>query len=505
MKKIDVLRKKYPFFVYKNYSWKFLNGSLKISFDFETKPSIYPVRKNGKGLIGFKIPPEFSNGVNFKPEITIENVNPELVERLGKSVLNNLVFNLGLIEVLSYWKATCSPEILIEAGFLNKEQIKWWKDLIMNGMGQFFYENKIDFTQPNFIKILSKKEEKKTPYSEILKDRILLSVGGGKDSIVTLEILSSFAFKGSGRTKSSFAKASADKKEIKCFSLNPTENAKQIINVSGCKNPILVKREINPKLLELNRQGFLNGHTPISAYFAFLSVLTAVLFDYKYIAFSNERSSNEGNLKYLGKTINHQYSKRFDFEKKFRNYSKRYLARNVEYFSFLRPLYEIQIAKLFSRYPKYFKAFLSCNEAYKTYSGTKKPTKKWCGNCSKCLFAFAVLYPFIGEKIVKVFGRNLFENKGLLPIMQELIGERRFKPFECVGTKKESLVAFYLSLRNFKQKGGSKLPFLLNYFEREILPKYPSLEKESKKIMSSFDKKHNLPPHLMNILLSAIK
>ncbi|GAI29512.1 unnamed protein product, partial [marine sediment metagenome] len=234
---------------------------------------------------------------------------------------------------------------------------------------------------------------------------------------------------------------------------------------------------------------------------AFLSVLVAAIFNVKYIAFSNERSSNEGNVKYLGKIINHQWSKSFDFEKKFRNYSKKYLAKNIEYFSFLRPLYEIQIARLFLKYPKYFPAFLSCNEAYKTASGTKKPTKRWCCNCPKCLFVFTTLYPFIEkQKLIKIFGKNLFENKNLLPVMQELIGERKFKPFECVGTKKESLVAFYLSWKKDRSELPKETPFLLKYFQNKIIPKYPNLEKESKKFLNSWNNQHNLPKEFEKIL-----
>jgi hypothetical protein len=311
-------------------------------------------------------------------------------------------------------------------------------------------------------------------------------VGGGKDSIVTLELLKNA------------------EKNITCFSLNPTNPVQKIMKISDCKKPIIVERKIDPKLLELNRKGFLNGHTPFSAYLAFLSVLCAVLFDFKFIAFSNERSSNEGNVKYLGRIINHQYSKSFDFEKKFREYSKKYLAKNVEYFSFLRPLYEIQIAKLFSNYYKYFSSFLSCNEAYKTYSGKKKPTRKWCGKCPKCLFVFASLYPFLEtKKLIKIFGKNLFEDKKLLPLMLQLIGKRKFKPFECVGTKKESLIAFFLSWRKSLRSGLKS--FLLNYFEGNVLLKYPNLERESKKILNSWSNQNYLPPHLKSVLFCAIK
>jgi len=83
--------------------------------------------------------------------------------------------------------------------------------------------------------------------------------------------------------------------------------------------------------------------------------------------------------------------------------------------------------------------------------------------------------------------------------MLELMGERKFKPFECVGTKKESLIAFYLAFRSFKRR-RVKLPFLLSYFEKKILPKYPNLEKESKELLNSWSNQHNLSKEFEKIL-----
>ena len=67
------------------------------------------------------------------------------------------------------------------------------------------------------------------------------------------------------------------------------------------------------------------------------------------------------NLMLFGEKINHQYSKSYEFEKDFTTYAEKYLKGNVKYFSFLRPLNELQIAKIFSKYKKYHKIFKSCN------------------------------------------------------------------------------------------------------------------------------------------------
>ncbi len=446
--KTDILRKKYPKFFYQGYIYKHSGRDLHISFDFAV-----PALSEVEG------PPDIS----FHPKVIIKNVPQKHPD------IENLAFHLGLMEIPSYWKATCSPEIVIEAGYLNKKQIQWWKDLIFKGMGEYFYRNKIVFTKPNFLTITSscpKPSLLKPSLSRMpklgLDDRTMVPIGGGKDAVVTLELLK----KGKGR--------------IIPFLLNPKIEQEQILKIAGLKNPVVVTRAIDPKLLELNRKGYLNGHTPFSAYLAFLSVLCAALFNTKYIALSNERSSNEGNVRYLGKTINHQYSKSFDFEKRFRSYVKTYLIKGVEYFSFLRPLYELQIAKIFAQYPKYFSEFLSCNEAHKTRSGMKKPTGRWCGKCAKCLFVWLVLYPFIPEKqITNIFKKNLFQDKTLVPLLEELTGKKKFKPFECVGTTKESRTA--LSLCHQKQKG--ELPH--------------------DSILSSWNPVHTLPPRFSRLLSHA--
>jgi len=447
-KKLAELRDEHPRFFYKSFDYKVSKDDLKMSFDFLIEPDI-----------------------SFSPKVTIKGIDEKRLDKIGKKTLDNLVFHLGMIEIPSYWKAACSPEIIIESGALDSFQISWWKSLILKGMGQFFFENKINFTGSDFLSIKARGKESNPAYPGKLNNKgFLAAVGGGKDSAVTLEILGT---------------------NFSCFSLNPSVPALKIMKVAGCKQPITVTRQIDKNLLSLNRKGYLNGHTPFSAYLAFLSVLLAVVFDKKYAVFSNERSANEGNVEYLGKIINHQWSKSFQFEEMFRRYSKKYLAKDAEYFSLLRPLYEIQIAKIFSNYPKYFPLFVSCNESQKTNSGEHEATGKWCGACSKCLFVYSILYPFLDKDILKgIFGQDLFDKKELLPILLELTGERGFKPFECVGTKNESLTALYLSLKRNKKL---KLPYLLNYFKENILPKYPNLKKDSKKLMNSWDKENNLP------------
>ena len=361
MKKIDFLRKKYPRFVYEKYFYRVSKNNLKIFFNFK----IY--HENG------------SRSINLQPKIIIPLSRSDLDRgRSDLQKLDNLIFHLGLVEIPSYWKATCSPKIIIKAGYLDEKQIQWWQDLFVQGMGQFFYENKIDWRNPNFLKIdcaESDSAQSKSARFDLNGGRsnlYLVPIGGGKDSIVTLE------------------KLKERKKRIGCFLVNPTEAAKDVVRISGIKDLIIVRRKIDPTLLELNNKGYLNGHTPITAVLSFLSLFCAVLFDYQRIVFSNEKSADEGNVRYLGKIINHQWSKSSEFEKMFRQYSKKYLTSQVEYFSFLRKYTELEIAGMFAEYPRYFPVFSSCNLVV-----SKKLNRRWCGNTPKSLFVYATLYPFI--------------------------------------------------------------------------------------------------------------
>ncbi|MBI2040255.1 hypothetical protein HYT18_04215 [Candidatus Microgenomates bacterium] len=409
---LEEVREKYPEFIYEGFEIKYEGESLIINFDFKV-----------------------SGDFTFRPKIVFPNVSPH---SKWEGRLDNLIFNLGMVELLSYWKAVCSPQIVIKAGYLSKEQIKFWKKLLLKGLGEFFYNNKIDFTKKDLVEFTiqpSRLQAKVDASEQLLKERDLILIGGGKDSAVTLEQISK-----SG-------------KEFNCLMLNPTKAVLAIAKISGCKNPIIIKRTIDPKLLELNKKGYLNGHTPFSAYLAFLGTLAGVLYDYKNIVVSNEVSSDEENILWMGQEINHQYSKTSEFEKDFRSYSEKYLTASTNYFSFLRDKGELEISRLFARMPKYHKLFRSCNK------GSKQGV--WCGECPKCISTYLTLYPFLGSETQKIFGKDLLSDESLIPIVKQLLRENNVaKPFECVATVAEIKNAISLG-RERAEKEGGEIPKVL--------------------------------------------
>lgn len=457
--KAEQLRKKHPKFMYEGFDLEPLDEALRIRFRFILDPDIL-----------------------FTPETIIESVNGSRIGRLGPGVLESLAFHLGLVEMMSYWKAACSPEIIVKAGFLDPQQVAWWRDLLLYGMREFFYTNQIDFKDPDFLKV-SVPDRSGVPLSRyegpLPPDRSLVLVSGGKDSAFTLQFL-----REAGQA-------------FTCLSLNPTQAALAIIQQAGGETPIIVRRTLDPRLLALNEAGYLNGHTPFSALLAFLGVTCAVLFSFGRVITSNERSSDEGNVQFLGSWVNHQYSKTFRFEGRFREYAKAYLAQHVNYFSLLRPLYELQVIRLFTRYPQYFDLFRSCNRNLKENS--------WCRRCAKCLFTFTGLYPFLtAEEVTRIFGEDLFEREEALPLLQELLGLSRHKPFECVGTVEETLAALYLSLERAKAR-RDPLPPILRYVEAHLLPKHPDLPGRAQGILSGWSEHHYVPQEYAQLLKDRIR
>lgn len=443
--KINELRKEYPIFYYNNYRITEEKEIIKIDFEFEIS-----------GLSKFNPRIEI-----IKKEFKFKDINSNIVK--------NIVFNLGMVEAISYFKATCSPEFVVKCGYLDKSQEKWFKKLFYLGLGEFRYINKIDIDENEFVNFISKGEKLELEKTEE-NSGIIIPIGGGKDSIVTLDLLKDY------------------RKESLAFCIGSKIVSLECAKIAGFENNqiIEVKRVIDKNLIKLNGKGFLNGHTPFSAIVAFVSYLCGHLLGKKYITLSNESSANESNVD--GENINHQYSKTIEFENDFREYAVEYLKAGVEYFSLLRPISELQIAMLFSKLEKYHKVFKSCNV------GSKTEPWKWCCNCPKCLFVFTILSPFLyKEKLVNIFGEDLFEREDLLKTFISLCGYAETKPFECVGTYSEIKYAITKTIENCE----NKLPFLLEYYKENF-------ELSKDELLKTYNNENNLPAEFEEVIKEKI-
>ena len=404
------LRRRHPRLVYDSYSYTVSDSYLDIRFRLLLEPNI-----------------------EFTPQISVP-LPPDL-DQLSQATIDLFAFHLGLMETISYWKAACPPQVVIAAGNLTGAQVSWWRDLYLHGLSQFFFENGVDFSAPEFLSFSASGPDHGPVSSPARPHGDLLLLGGGKDSAVALELLEQSS------------------PGLATMVLNPIRPAIESAAIAGLGGPLVARRTIDPLLLELNRQGYLNGHTPFSAYLAFLGVFVAALHGLRQAIVANERGAGEESLIYRGLPINHQYSKSVHFERRFREYCARHLTPDVSYFSYLRPLYDLQVAALFAKFPQHHLSFRSCNVGQKTDS--------WCGNCPKCAYVYLSLFPFLGEEdLSRIFGADLFTHPEIQHHIKALVGLEGHKPFECVGTVEESVVAVELGIARCLASGTPCPPFL---------------------------------------------
>ena len=294
-------------------------------------------------------------------------------------------------------------------------------DIYSNGLGEFYARNNLSHFGK--IEIDAARDARKGRPSPLLKDRALLPIGGGKDSLVSVQLLEAAGL------------------DYTPFAVNPKGPILGSVERTG-KTPLYVTRTLDPEMIRLGKlPGYLNGHVPSTAINSMIAALTALLFSFNRIILSNERSASEGNVVHDGREVNHQYSKSLDFEGRIAAVMAEATGGALGYFSLLRPYSEARIAKLFTRQTRFDHVFSSCNRNFKL-SGHDGPL--WCGECPKCHFTFLILAPVMEKaRLLGIFGQNLLDRPGNEHAYRELTGLAGQKPWECVGEIEEAAACLY--------------------------------------------------------------
>ena len=350
------------------------------------------------------------------------NLSPERID-----AINTACELVHLMCGVSYYKAGLAKKIKFKNKQPSHAICQFVEKTWFHGLAEMAYEN--DISLKNHINLVGNNPEKlnaPTPSILKLRDRALVPLGGGKDSLVTIEEL---------------------KQQGKDVSLFMVGNSALIKDVASYIDlPLIqVTRKIDDKLIQYNNTGAFNGHVPITAINSSIAVLSALLFDYDSVVFSNERSADSANtINADGDTVNHQYSKSHEFEKDFCKMIATEISPELKYSSLQRPYSELAILKKFADYPQYFSIFSSCNRNFHI-DGSKNEQGRWCGDCPKCRFVFLGLAPFIKkQQLLDIFHKNMLNDINQQQGFAELLGIKGFKPFECVGELQESQLAFNL-------------------------------------------------------------
>jgi len=391
-----------------------------------------------------------------------------------KEAINLITRALHLAAGISYYKAAAPSNIHYECGKLSEAEAKFFQALYIQGLGEFAFKNQINISER--VSFPFEPKEVLQASNIPLSTGVILPLGGGKDSLVSAEILKSAGI------------------DFKLLFIGEEEKVKDLVEKVGAPC-IYVSRKISPELIALNKQGALNGHVPISAIISFVSSLAAVAYGADSVLMSQEYSASEPNLEYHGLAVNHQFSKSFEFEKSFREFFQTSLVSGLNYFSLLRPLSELAISKVFSRLTQYHELFTSCNTNFRI-DGSK--VKRWCLNCPKCRFVFLSLAPFLSKSVLlTIFGKDLLDDSSQMKGFDELVAFENHKPFECVGEIEESR-ALFEALQTHSELNQS---LLVKRFKEKVSP---TLSKQMRSLSEFYAlQEPNAVPQKYKELLSA--
>jgi hypothetical protein len=300
--------------------------------------------------------------------------------------------------------------------------------------------------------------------------RVLVPIGGGKDSAVALEIV-----RRSGA-------------ELALFSLGDAAPIARTVEVAGLPR-LLARRTLDPGLAALNDAGAINGHIPITAIVSCVALLSAALNGFDAVAMANERSASAGNLDWDGVEVNHQFSKGLRAERLLSAAAAE--AGGPRLFSVLRPASELAIARAFARMQRYHAAFTSCNAIFRIDPALRAAS--WCCECPKCRFVFLALAPFSEPAHLReVFGRDLLDEDDQFDGFALLTATGGHKPFECVGEEQESLAAIRLLAQDQRWNGHRVVARLVE----EVLPSYAADVGDPALVLALGDE-HELPTALL--------
>ncbi len=430
---------------------------------------------------------------------------PELVERIRypgapelppqrREAVDAALRLLHLIAGVSYYKAGVPGEIRVETGALDAATAELLDAVYLHGLGEFAYQNRLDLGGRIHFPRTSEPAASAASSSATpleggrageggdraaralgLPRNTLVPLGGGKDSLVTVELLR------------------AAREPCTVAWVGGSELIKACAARTGLPT-LNIGRELSPILFELNRNGAWNGHIPVTAINSAILVLAALLYGHDAIAFSNERSASSATLESDGVDVNHQWSKGWAFEQAFGAYVEQRVAADLRYYSLLRPLSELAVTRLFAPLAQYQDVFSSCNRNFRILGA--RPESRWCGQCPKCHFVFLALAPFVPKpQLMRIFGRNLLDDAALAPGFDALVEWQAHKPFECVGEARESRAAFAALARRPEWREDA----LVARFREEILPAIDADGLALEPLLKP-QGEHRIPPRLVALV-----
>ncbi len=417
----------------------------------------------------------FDDGIVFSETITFPGA-PFAFDSTRADAVQAALRTLHLIAGVSYYKAAVPDAIVIDSYSIDAETAAFMARIYENGLGEFAYRNGLHLRGK--IKFPCKNESFGQAPPVGLRRHALVAIGGGKDSLVSIEALRRLGVE-----------------QTVCW-IGSAPLIRSCAEHTGL--PLLnISRQLAPELFAMNRQGALNGHIPVTAVNSAILTLAALLAGADQVVFSNERSASYGSLIEGTGEVNHQWSKGWDFERDFHAHVKTHIAADLNYYSLLRPFSELAVARQFAKSDFYDAHFSSCNRNFHILG--ERPTERWCGVCPKCHFVFLALAPFMPKpRLLAIFGRNLLDEPEQTDGFDALLEYQDHKPFECVGEGRESRAAMAALANSPSWREDA----VVQRFASEILPQLDAAELAIAPLLVP-DEEHAIPAGIREPLRAA--
>lgn len=386
------------------------------------------------------------------------------------AALDPLLDLLHWVAGVSYYKTAAPPEVACETGSPSPAVAAFLDVLYSDGLGEFAVVNTLPHVPRPAFPVGSAPSRPAGPTTD--PSSVLVPIGGGKDSIIALEIVR--------RSGLDFA----------LFSVRDEPAMQRTAEVAQVPRLIADRKLPLDLLRDINAAGALNGHVPITAIIACVALLTAALNGYDAVALANERSASQGNVVYDGIEVNHQFSKSARAEALLRAAAAE-TAPGIDIFSILRPASELAIARRFAAMPEYHGAFTSCNTIFRLDPALRRAS--WCADCPKCRFVFLILAPFMDpDALAAIFGSAMLDDDSQFDGFALLTATGGHKPFECVGEEEESLAAISLLARDGRWQDR---PVVKRLVEEVLSPRGDDPGRVERVLALSDE--HNIPDRLI--------
>ena len=388
----------------------------------------------------------------------------------------SILIGIAIAEIYRLCEISTPEIVRIDWYGCSKWELNWWNEDIYWYLQQKFYLEKWDWEKMPRLEFSQNKIEN---YSiPTVNNSYLLAVSGGKES--------TFAFEWMQQANL----------PMEAFTLH---YAGGILGTDWLRKfPVFDYIKTQTYLWEINAhpqedpathfdyKGVRNDPTITNA--LFIMMLIAEQQGHRFLVLANDRSSNEFNATYQGREVNHQSAKGAAYIERFNNFLEK-KGFPFKYVSICENSYSIATVNELSLWQKNLLTQLtSCNEAQWDVGDVR-----WCCNCPKCAFSYALIEAVTDYSFAQqVVGKDLFRLKPLADVWKCLYDPSSEKPFECVGEKRETLMALAKCKKQRLENGESL----------GILAQIPNIEFDDSLLKVSAP--HNIPKQYQKQLNSVL-